>query len=245
MDFSVSARGKGSTPIKEFLENYYPSLDIKSVFGFVERSKLYGGRKFLEPEISPSDVEWLYDNGIGLKLPVSGECFDVADIESERSFFEKYHREGNSVIVTLDILAEWIRDNFPKYSIEASSIRNGKDSELYDTITLPSSFNRDDDFLRSIGNKDRIRLFANAACAFNCPNKSCYYGYSRMNYGIDQEDTCSLKAIERPYLGETKFNISHYASLGFSKFKAMASVPRFANIKVNGDLHKVLIGRGA
>ena len=60
MKFTISARGKtATTPILRFLAANFGRVAIKqidSVFGFVERCTLYGGRVFAEPELSDRDV---------------------------------------------------------------------------------------------------------------------------------------------------------------------------------------------
>jgi len=132
VSYTVSARAKqmvggSNQSIVDYLRAAYVrlSLDqIDSVFGFVERSTLYGGRPFVEPELSAPDIWALYDNGIGYRLPISNSIVDREEYLEAKAFLGKYHRDGNSVIVTNDDLAGWIREYFPMYKIEASAIKN-------------------------------------------------------------------------------------------------------------------------
>ena len=73
MQFTISVRGKvAEIPILGFLARNYPDIpydQIDSVFGFLEKSTLYGGRPFTEPQISDEDVGKLYSVGIGVRIP--------------------------------------------------------------------------------------------------------------------------------------------------------------------------------
>lgn len=115
--YTLSARAKhmgsdGNVPIMDYLRagfSHLPFKQIDSVFGFVERSTLYGGRPFTAPELTPQDVEALYEHGIGLRLPLTNHQVTREEYDSAWDFLAKYYRAGNSVIVTNDDLAGWIR----------------------------------------------------------------------------------------------------------------------------------------
>jgi hypothetical protein len=115
MLYTVSARSKDpSSPILPFLDRFFsevPLFAIDSVFGFVERSTLYGGREFSGPELSDRDVDSLYDTGIGLRLPLTNHWVEREEYEANRPLLAKYHRAGNAAIVTNDDLARWIRQD--------------------------------------------------------------------------------------------------------------------------------------
>ena len=73
--FTVSARNKPpEQPILTYLRRHYgniPLYEIDSVFGFVEKSSLYGGRGFTKRELSHRDVTSLNNANIGLRIPMS------------------------------------------------------------------------------------------------------------------------------------------------------------------------------
>ena len=180
--FTVSARSKNaSVPVFAFLRNQYgntPLREIDSLFGFVERSTLYGGRGFTRRELSDRDVTQLNNAGIGVRLPMSNHYVEYDEYKENKPIFRKYHREENSIIATNDDLAKWIRQDFPDYRIDASVIKNIKTYrkidealELYDSVVLPMRLNEDLEFLEKVEQKDRIILFANAGCALTCPSK--------------------------------------------------------------------------
>src|SRR3990172_1252192 len=126
--FTVSARSKQpEVPVFRFLRRHFghiPLASIGSMFGFVERSTLYGGRKFCGRELSERDVAQLNNAGIGIRIPLSNHFATQGEYEQCMPLLEKYHHEPNSVIVTNDDLAQWIRADFPQYRIDASVIKN-------------------------------------------------------------------------------------------------------------------------
>jgi len=230
MKFTVSARGK--TPgmsIKNFLSFSYtfPSNEIESIFGFVERCSLYGGRVFNEPQLSDDDIDWMYNEGIGLRIPLTNQYAERDEYESYRWFFEKYHKKGNSIICTNDDLARWICEDYPDYQLEASIIKNidtyekiETAMELYHTVVLPTHVNDDWDFLDKVPLKDRITLFAWAGCGVNCKSKICYPSISKINKnnGVG-ELMCSRPFKEREQLGRVYFDLNKFSKMGYSRFK--------------------------
>ena len=234
--YTVSARGKDpNAPVMAFLRRQYgnvPLREIDSLFGFVGRSTLYGGRAFTERELSERDVSQLNAAGIGVRLPMSNHSVEREEYENNMSLLERYHRPLNSVIVTNDDLARWVKQDFPNYHIDASVIKNIKTHrkideawELYDSIVLPMSINEDFEFLEKIEAKDRITLFANAGCALTCPSKICYPSLSKLNKFNGGEFQCSQPLKERDLLGMVDFPLQPYVDLGFHRFKLLRARP--------------------
>ena len=108
MEFTISARGKQSAmPIYQFIKENYshiPLEQIDSFFGFTEASTLYGGRFFFSTELSRYDVRSLYKMDISVRLPLTNHHATPEEYEENAEFLEKYHRPGNSLIITNDKL---------------------------------------------------------------------------------------------------------------------------------------------
>lgn len=235
ISYTLSLRGKQElVPILSYLCGYYvrvPVERVDSVFGFVEQSTLYGGRPFREPELSPDDVDTIYEKGIGLRLPLTNHTITREEYEAASPFLTKYHRPGNTAIVTNDEFAQWLREDYPQYRIEASAIKNldslkkiSKALELYDTVVPPAKANDDLELLAEIPDKSRIRLFLNAGCAHNCPSKMCYPAVSEMNKYQGAQFRCSQPIIKR----EVKmhdFDLDGFIGMGFTKFKLLRAGP--------------------
>ena len=234
--FTMSARCKNpNMPILAFLRQEYgtvPLHEIDSLFGFVERSTLYGGRVFSQPELSERDIFQLNSAGIGIRLPLSNHYVERAEYEDNLPLLDKYHRAGNYVIVTNDDLAKWIKQDFPDYQVDASVIKNIKSHkkidaalELYDSVVLPMRLNEDLEFLEKIEAKDRITLFANAGCALTCPSKLCYLSFSEINKGKGGEFNCALMFKDRELKGMKDYPLQPYIDLGFKRFKLLRALP--------------------
>ena len=235
--FTVSARAKSaSVPVFQFLRRQFghiPLIQIESLFGFVEHSSLYGGRVFTGRQLSHRDVKQLNDAGIGIRLPLSNHFVSREEYEKNRRFLQRHHRKPNSVIVTNDDLARWVSEDFPDYRIDASVIKNidttrklDKALKIYDEVVLPMTANEDEEFLRSIKDRKRITLFANAGCAFTCPSRTCYVSISKMNKGDPKAKfTCSQKIKERDTLGMIDFDLQPLIDMGFQSFKLLRAAP--------------------
>jgi hypothetical protein len=234
--YTVSARSKSpQVPVFAYLRNNYgnvPLREIDSLFGFVERSTLYGGRVFARRELSERDVYQLNNAGIGVRLPMTNHYVERSEYLDNKRLLKKYHQAGNSVICTNDELAQWIRDDFPDYRLDASVIKNVKSLEkieqamgLYDSVVLPMSMNEDLAFLESIEDKDKITLFANAGCALTCPSKICYVSMSKANKGEEPGPTCSQELKAREMHGMVDFPLEPYVELGFHRFKLLRARP--------------------
>jgi len=237
MQFTISARGKpAGEPIQRFIKRHFshiPLEQIDSFFGFTEPTTLYGGRIFGATELSAYDVRSMYRMNINLRLPLTNHYVTREEYEENLPFLEKYHRPGNSIIITNDTLAGWIRSDFPAYRLEASVIKNINTqdrieaaAQIYDTIILPMHMNEDHDFLASIKIKDRITLFANAGCALTCPSKMCYPSISKANKAGDPSlFRCSQKIKYRELVGMYDFDLDHLQAMGFSRFKLLKARP--------------------
>jgi hypothetical protein len=234
--YTVSARGKPpGVPVFAYLRRNYgnvPLREIDSLFGFVERSMLYGGRVFLRRELSDRDVFQLNNAGIGVRLPMTNHYVKREEYLENKRLLQKYHQPGNSVICTNDELARWIRDDFPDYRLDASVIKNLKSREkieeaweLYDSVVLPMSVNEDLEFLEQLEDKDKITLFANAGCALTCPSKICYVATSKQNKGEDPGPVCSQDLKPRELHGMVDFPLEPYIKLGFHRFKLLRARP--------------------
>jgi hypothetical protein len=234
--YTISARGKGAdTPIFSFLRNQYgniPLAEIESMFGFVQRSRLYGGRMFTNRELSDRDVMQLNNAGIGVRIPMSNHYVTEDEYEESRPILDRYHLPVNSIIITNDDLARWIRRDYPHYTLDASVIKNIKTQrkleealDLYDSVVLPMRLNEDLEFLDAIREKERIILFANAGCALTCPSKICYPSISKFNKYEGGQFQCSQPIKERDRHGMVDFPLLPYIDIGITHFKLLRSRP--------------------
>lgn len=236
LDFSISARGKwAGNSVAAFLNIFFQGIPVKSVFGFTEYTPLYGGRVFSAPELTPDDIAWMYDRGIGYRIPLQNIVTTRADYEAGKPFLEKYHRKGNSVITVRKDLAQWVREDFPLYELECSVINQVRKVEQlteylddFDVVVLHPELNDRLDDLEKIEDKSRIRLFVNAGCMYKCPSMECYGSISRLNKRVPDAKFQCLQYRDADYAqsraaetGMTEFDPMPFVKLGFTRFKRM------------------------
>lgn len=228
IDFTISART--AHDIVDITNKLSSVINIESVFGFTEYTPLYGGRVFDEPQVTESDLNSLYSMGISFRIPLTNTLITKNDIIKSKSFLEKHHRKGNSVILstTDKEIIDIFRFDYPNYSIESSVLLDPTTIEeiedlldLYDTVVLHGACNNKE-LLNHIDDKNRIRLFANMGCALNCPNRICYTHFSELNKGMETTgSSCSSLQQYRKFNGMTDFNLEELYNSGYTKFKLL------------------------
>jgi hypothetical protein len=238
LSFSVSCRNiRPDIDVMDYLRVFYTYCDphqIESVFGSTNQySRLYGGRLSRKKyELTENHLTRLTENGIHLALTLTNHFFDNDSYRESWPLLEKNHRKGNSIICTHDDLAVCLKRDFPLYEIKASIIKKldtldkiTRALDIYDSLTLPMDKNDDDVFLNSIREKDRIILFGNANCAYTCPARTCYLGFSQENFGLPTTSTCSKGKTPRLDMGHVYFNVKKLADMGYTRFKLVPLAP--------------------
>ena len=232
MSYTASLRArKLEQTLEDYLSSTYaPFLSgIESVFGFSEPCSLYGGRLY-QRQISDKEISKLRQKGIYYRIPLTTHYFDERTYESAKPFLQKHNIQGNTVIVANHDLGALIRKDFTNYKIELSVINELRTIEevnhftkIYDEVVLHGLWNNKTEELKRIKDKDKIRLFAAMACAYNCPDKVCYKNCSQINSGIIKERVkpCSKSYLKRENLGIVTFNSDKLRALGFSWFKLL------------------------
>ncbi len=230
--YSVSGRwAEKKAEILKYLQFYYIYIDIRqieTVFGSTTiPSGLYGGRVYNPAQsFTEKHLDTLYSRDISLALTLTNHFITKETYAENLSFLEVYHREGNVIICTSDEFARMLRRDFPLYKIRASIIKNlntlekvNKAFDLYDDVVIPMEMNDDDEFLESLPQKERIMLFANAACAYNCPARICYADISKFNQNKTGKIRCSKEKSGLYEFAYYFFNVEKFNSMGYSKFK--------------------------
>ena len=260
IQLSLSARGNRTKNIKRHCSflishlKYHTNLknldisNIADVYGSVDiPSPLWGGRiQNGRSDLCRIDVYWLYDNNIGIKLTISATDFTDDQYKSSSMLLKTFNRKGNTVIVSNKDLAKRIKNDYPNYNIEASSIMNINslkklDFNIYDSIVPPISSNDNIDFLKSIPTeyRKRITLFANVDCSYTCPAKICYKTMQKVNLTNDDSHfKCSHldHKLPRTFYNDDKdwlnfyFDIDTLYSIGYKKYKILTSDPTYTHI---------------
>ena len=231
---TLSCRGKNKDQhIKDYVESWseFHWDNIDSIFAFKEFTPLYGGRTWGGEQLSDIDYAWMKSNNVGFRIPTTNILINEELYKLNRPFLEKYHEEGNSLIIVRDEFAKLVKRDFPKYKIECSVIKNTrtikqleKNLELYDTVVPDTwAFNHEMDLSKiSDELKPRMRLFLNISCAYECKNRVCYGAVSKQHLGQTPDKWCSQEeGLYDMKASMTTFTLPKFLKYGFTKFKVL------------------------
>ena len=148
----------------------------------------------------------------------------------------------NGVIVHSDLLAEYLRENFPSLYLVSSTTKVLTDFSAFEAELQRPDFkyvvpdfrlNKAFDRLAALSQeaKDKVEFLCNECCNINCPDrKACYENVSRKNLGENVADhKCRQPGSERGYRFSLAMKnpafiglqdiLQNYLPLGFSNFK--------------------------
>lgn len=243
LKFSVSGRKvHPNLDMLQYLKLHYMYLDIASidsVYGAaLFPSLLYGGRPYdVKRSLTWIHFQQLKELGINFTITLTNHYVDDKIYQQSHAFLERHHRKGNAIVCHSNRLARKIREDFPLYTLRASIMKNintvekvEKNLELYDQLVIPMEMNDDDKFLEAIQCKDRVILFANAACGYTCRNRTCWTAVSQQNQGRQETTDCSKDALYLKEVGKVFFDVGKFHAMGFRNFKLIPSaIPEYVD----------------
>lgn len=237
-------------------EWFYGWCDIGSVYG-APADCLWGGGRVGFGEARADDVLVLMSEyGISSRLTFSNSLLRKEHLSDRkcnelcRMFEKKLPASSsaalpsvqNGVIVHSDLLAEYLKANYPSLYLVSSTTKVLMDFDDFKAelnradfkfvvpdFRLNKEFNRLDTLTQS--QKDKTEFLCNECCDFGCKNrKKCYENVSRKNLGEEgPEHRCSspeaaggyrfsLAMKNRAFIGVHDI-LETYLPLGFSNFK--------------------------
>ena len=115
MRYLVAGAFSRSLAIVKFLSTYEGDANIV-VYDGIDKCKWNGGR--INRDIFHKDglTQYYYSHDIGIALTFSNPVIDLTD-ETGNFLLEKFHKEGNAIILCNEELRKYIRENFPKYEL--------------------------------------------------------------------------------------------------------------------------------
>ncbi len=181
-------------------------LPIKYVFGGTP-CKFQGGRIFTVDIDSLGKINNIIDGynkrGVACRLTFSNNLLTNEDLddklcnqmlqilEDNNGTYMKDLDNKNGVILSSDLLNEYIRENYPSLERVSSQIKPSVEVGLgpcrddvnyynnlfdsYDIIVINPMKAYDDDFLKKIKYPNRVEFIANCTCIPNCPRAKAHY----------------------------------------------------------------------
>ena len=225
---------------------FYEWCDIGSIYGAPEGSLWGGGRTSFGNADAKDVFSLMNEFGISCRLTFSNSLLRNEHLNDKKCnnlcrIFEK--AEGQSgIIVHSDLLAEYLKSNFPGFYLISSTTKVLTDFEDFraelnreDFKYVVPDFRLNKKFVHleelSQWQKDKVEFLCNECCNFSCAErKKCYENVSRKNLGVDVPDyKCASpdgnggysfsKAMKNPgFIGIQDIQ-KKYMPMGFSNFK--------------------------
>lgn len=232
---------------REHREYFYEWCDIGSIYG-APADCIWGGGRVGFGENSLSEVKALMEEySISARLTFSNslltkEHLDDKKCDSLCSAFSEVTNVKNGVIVHSDLLAEYLKTNYPRLSLISSTTKvitefDAMKQELarkeFDWVVLDFRLNKDIERLKTLAEveKDKVEFLCNECCYIGCSDrKNCYENVSRKCLGEECEDHICVspgasegysfsKAMNNPAFIGIEDIQNTYLPLGFSNFK--------------------------
>lgn len=115
MRFLIAGAFSKSVPIMQFLSTYAGTDDIV-VYDGINKCPWNGGRINRDVYYSDGLINYYYKKGVKIALTLSNHNIDLTN-EIGNHLLEKFHQEGNALIIVNDSLRQYVRERFPKYDL--------------------------------------------------------------------------------------------------------------------------------
>lgn len=228
---------------KEHREYFYDWCEIASVYGAPAECLWGGGRVGFGDNNAEEVLALMRRYGISSRLTFSNSLLKeehLNDRECNRlcRLFEA--DGGNGVIVSSDILVDYLSENYPGLYLVSSTTKVITDFNIFTDELKREEFryvvpdfrlNKAFEHLSGLTQKEKVEFLCNECCYIGCRDrKACYENVSRKNLGESCPDhICTApganegyrfsKAMENPAFIGIDDILNVYLPMGFSNFK--------------------------
>ncbi|MEE1378438.1 MAG: hypothetical protein UF438_06975 [Oribacterium sp.] len=226
---------------------FYDWCEIGSIYG-APRDAIWSGGRISDGTTTPENVLTLMrDYGISARLTFSNSLLQPEHLHDPACnalcrLFSEGAAPANGVIVSSDLLIDYLRTHYPKLYLVSSTTKVLTDfSDLRHELARPEfrfvvpdfRLNKAWPSLRALPQaaKDKVEFLCNECCWFGCRDrKACYEAVSRIALGIPgPKHHCAAphaaegyrfsKAMENPGFISLDDIRNTYLPMGFSQFK--------------------------
>ncbi len=232
---------------REHRDRFFDFCEIGSVYG-APADCVWGGGRTGFGDADPREVAALMaEYGISSRLTFSNSLIREEHLPDRKcnglcALFEHNGGVQNGVIITSDILLEYISKEYPGFYFVSSTTKVLRDFKEFEAeldrpefryVVPDFRLNRSFDELKALSgtNKEKVEFLCNECCRFDCfDRKNCYENVSRKSLGEDCEDhVCVSPTASRGYrFSDAMSNpgfigiddiVNVYMPAGFSQFK--------------------------
>ena len=116
MRYLIAGAFSKSIPIIKFLSQNLIDTNELVVYDGINKCDWNGGRINRDVYYTDSLINYYYSRGVKIALTFSNHNIDLTD-PLGNELLEKFHKEGNALIIVNDELRDYVRKNFPKYDL--------------------------------------------------------------------------------------------------------------------------------
>ena len=175
--------------MKRYPKYFRENIEIASIFGEFPTSLWNGGRFSGGDQCDANYIKQVIKHINGLGIPIrytfTNPIITEADLEDPYcNFCMKAGDNGkNEVLVVSKVLEEYIRKNYPSYTINSSTCKEIRSVESlneelekdYGLVVLDYNMNNDFEQLERVKDKERCEVLVNACCVPDCPRRGEHY----------------------------------------------------------------------
>ena len=231
---------------REHREYFYDRCEIGSVYG-APQDCLWGGGRVGFGDAAPEDVLALMkEYGISARLTLSNSLLRAEHLSDRRcnrlcAMFEDSAVQ-NGIIVTSEVLLDYLRVHFPGYYFVSSTTKVltdfsdfAKELDRAEFRYVVPDFRLNREFAKlealTAEQKEKVEFLCNECCRFDCyDRKNCYENVSRKSLGEDCPDHVCMspdaargyrfsEAMKNPGFIGIRDITDVYMPMGFSNFK--------------------------
>lgn len=116
MRYLIAGAFSKSIPIIKFLSNRLVDSNQLVVYDGINKCRWNGGRINRDVYYNDALIDYYYSKGISIALTFSNHKINVND-PLGNELLEKFHKEGNALIIVNEDLRKYVREKFPKYDL--------------------------------------------------------------------------------------------------------------------------------
>lgn len=226
--------------IEQAPQRFFDQIKIKAAYGCFPGSIWNGGRVMLGSSTKQEMayvIEELNARGIAVRYTYTNPMLEeIHLLDTYCNLTMELGDNGkNEVLVNTPIVEQFIRANYPSYTILSSTTKCLKTKESveeelkkdYSLVVLDSAFNNTEELFAFEG-KDKIELLVNHYCRDNCPDREAHYravGSCQLDFSeVDFKECPNIKRDfyqimkNRSFISTEELYTKYYEA-GFCNFK--------------------------
>jgi hypothetical protein len=116
MRYLLAGAFSKSVPIIKFIGQNLVDSNQVIVYDGVNKCRWNGGRINREVYYNDGLIDYYYSKGVSIALTMSNHNIDLSD-ELGNHLLDKFHKEGNALIIVNGDLRAYVREHYPKYDL--------------------------------------------------------------------------------------------------------------------------------